>query len=143
MLKRVALAALVVVATACSGTPLNPDDFELEGDWGGNLIQGSFGLGVLRLSFTPREDGTVERYEVEGTLFFSNVLRRIDGGRLDYDTGSHDVLMEFPIFPTPVAALNGTFDGTTLAVADTVLCFCSMSLTQEQTAARVTFSSHQ
>jgi hypothetical protein len=39
--------------------------------------------------------------------------------------------MEFPLFPTPVAGLNGSFDGTTISVTDTVLCFCSMSLTQE------------
>lgn len=137
MLKRVALGIMLAATVGCGGTPLNPDDFDLAGDWGGNLIQGSFGLGVLRLTFVPDEDGTVERYEVEGTLFFSNILRRIDGGRLEYDTGSGDVLMEFPIFPTPVAALNGSYDGTTVSVADTVLCFCSMSLTQEIVTAEV------
>lgn len=129
--KRLALGAVLVLSAACGGEPLNPEDFDLSGNWGGNLVQGSFGLGVLRLTFNPDEDGPVEHYEVEGTLFFSNVLRRIDGGRAEYDTGSGDVLMEFPIFPTPVAALNGSFDGNVISVSDTVLCFCSMVLTQE------------
>jgi len=136
-LKRLTLGVALALCIGCGGEPLNPEDFELSGDWGGSLIQGAFGLGVLRLAFNPREDGVIERYDVEGTLFFSNVLRRIDGGRAEFDTGAGTVLLEFPIFPTPVAALNGSYDGSVIEVSDSVLCFCSMLLTQDSIEARI------
>jgi hypothetical protein len=53
MLKQLGLGVSLILATACGGEPLNPDDFELSGNWGGFLTQGNFGLGILRLTFNP------------------------------------------------------------------------------------------
>ena len=64
------LLPVVLLAFACGSTPLNPNDFDIDGGWGGDFV---LGAQIFPMGFTlsPKEDGSTELYDADGNFFTS------------------------------------------------------------------------
>lgn len=122
-----------VLATAC-GRSVAPDQsvFVLSSSWRGQLLSlgQQLSFGELTLQLEGEEDGRIEEYRGEGTLFgnrFNNRLQQVDA---EYDTTNATIEMTIIDFPGTGAVFQGTFDGTSLFLSDSVFCICEVALTR-------------
>ncbi len=131
MRNRILLPA-VALAFACSGTPLNPNDFDIDGPWGGDFTLGgsTFPIGF---TLSPKEDGVTERYDADGNFFTSFRNSRITG-RAEYNTSTGAISIEFPLFPVPTTAMQGTVEGSTMVLSEEIVCFCMLTLVRQDSA---------
>ena len=132
--KSILLLAALAITSGCSPTDPDQADFVLAGSWRGPLISisPSFNLGDMQITLEGQTDGATEKYRGEGTLFGVNQPFRFQQLEADYDTATAAIEMVIFDFPTALNRFVGTFDGTTIMVADTLLCQCQAALTQTQ-----------
>ena len=116
---------------ACASDPASPEDFVLPGTWSGvmtSTIQGTIGDFVLTL--VGEKDGETEDYGGNGTLTSTQLLRRFSQVQAEYNTVDRTLLMTI-LDLSLGGVFEGTYDGTNLFIADSVACFCEMTLVRE------------
>ena len=115
---------------ACSSNPASPEDFVLPGTWSGvmtSTIQGP--IGDFSVTLVGESDGETEQYGGNGTLTSPQLLRRFSQVQAEYNTVDRTLLMT--ILDLSLAGVfKGSFDGTTLFIADSAACLCEMTLTR-------------
>lgn len=130
--KLILLLASYAAISSCDTTGPDQADFVLSGSWRGPLISLSpqFNLGDMQITLEGETDGATEQYLGEGTLFGVNQPFRFQRLEADYDTAAASIDIVIFDFPTALNRFVGTFDGTTIDVADTLLCLCQATLTR-------------
>ena len=133
MTRKILILTAALLGLTCGGA-VAPDQsmFVLSAAWRGQLLSlgQNFAFGEMTLSLEGETDGAVDVYRGEGTLFGNRFNNRFQQISADYDTTAATIQMTIIDFPRTGAVFRGAFDGTTLALRDTLFCQCEVSLTR-------------
>lgn len=126
------VAGLATLMLSCGTT--NPDQslFLLSAAWAGQVLtlDEQLAFGEMQITLTGTQDGQVEEYEGEGTIFGSRFNSRLRQIQLTYDTTTAKADMTIIDFPVTGAVLAGTLNGDVLSLQDSVFCVCTIRLTR-------------
>lgn len=128
--------AVIVALGACSSdNGVAPGNFDLVGDWQGDLLSTSQSLpgaiGDFVITLSGEKDGQVEEYSGEGILTGNQFIRRFKNVQGEYNTSTGQIEIIILDLTTVGNTFRGTFESGSLFIADSMICGCEAVLTRE------------